>query len=36
VGQSFHHQMVPLELDLSSAITAITSTNALMATIGVF
>jgi hypothetical protein len=36
VGQSFHHQMVPLELDLSSAITAITSTNALTATIGVF
>lgn len=36
VGQSFHHQMVPLELDVSSAITAITSTNALAATIGVF
>jgi hypothetical protein len=36
VGQSFHHQMVPLELNLSSAITAITSTNALTATIGVF
>jgi len=36
IGQSFHHQMVPLELDLSSAITAITSTNALTATIGVF
>jgi hypothetical protein len=36
VGQSFHHQMVPLELDASSAITAITATNALTATIGVF
>lgn len=36
VGQSFHHQMVPLELDASLAITAITSTNALTATIGVF
>jgi hypothetical protein len=36
VGQSFHHQMVPLELDPSSAITAITSTNALTATIGAF
>lgn len=36
VGLGFHHQMVPLELDVSSAMTAVTSTNALTATIGVF
>ena len=36
VGQSFHHQMVPFEVDLSFAFTAITSTNALTMTIGSF
>lgn len=36
VGQSFHHQMVPWELDAASALVAVTSTNAITATIGVF
>jgi hypothetical protein len=36
IGAQFFHQMVPLELDQSSAITAVTSTNALALTIGSF
>jgi hypothetical protein len=35
-GQVFHQQVVPVELDAGGAITALTSTNALTLTIGVF
>jgi hypothetical protein len=36
VGGTFHHQLVPFELGASSAITAVTSSNAIAATIGAF
>jgi hypothetical protein len=36
IGQSFYHQIVAIEVDLSFAFTAITSTNALTLTIGGF
>ena len=36
VGQTFHQQMLPLEVDLALNITALTSTNALAMTIGSF
>ena len=36
VGQQFHQQVVPIEVDLALAFTAITSTNALTLTIGAF
>ncbi len=35
-GQQFHHQIVPFEVDLSFTFTAITSTNALLLTVGTF
>jgi hypothetical protein len=35
-GQIVHQQVVPIELDLQGNIVAVTSTNALRATIGVF
>lgn len=36
VGQTFHQQMLPLEVDAQFNFTALTSTNALSATIGAF
>jgi trimeric autotransporter adhesin len=36
VGAQFYHQVVPVELDALGSITAITSSNALAATVGVF
>jgi hypothetical protein len=36
VGQVFHHQVVPIEVDGAGTITAVTSTNALTMTIGAF
>lgn len=36
VGADFHHQVVPVELDASGAVTAITSSNALTLTVGSF
>ena len=36
VGQTFHQQMLPLEVDLALNITALTSSNALAMTIGSF
>jgi hypothetical protein len=36
VGASFRQQVVPLELDASSAIAAVTATNTLQLTIGQF
>lgn len=36
IGAQFYHQVVGIELDASSAITALTSTNALQLTIGAF
>ncbi|MBZ0221193.1 MAG: hypothetical protein IT455_09875 [Planctomycetes bacterium] len=36
VGQAFHQQMLPLEVDAQFNILALTSTNALTATIGAF
>ncbi len=36
VGVTFHHQMVPIELDAQGAWTSVTSTNALRLTAGFF
>ena len=36
LGQVFHRYVVPFEVDASSSLTAITSSNAFIATIGVF
>jgi hypothetical protein len=36
VGQTFHHYVVPFEIDLALSITAITNSNALTLTIGSF
>jgi len=36
VAQTFHHYVVPFEIDLAMSITAITSSNALTCTVGAF
>lgn len=35
-GQSFHHQVLPIELDASNFITAVSATNSLVVTVGAF
>lgn len=36
VGNSFHHYVVPFEVDLAFNVTAITNSNALTCTVGAF
>ena len=36
VGATFHHYVVPFEVDLALSVTAITNSNALTCTIGAF